>query len=80
MTRPVVMNALVLGLMAAACVGTDHAGGKTGTGGSTPATGGTGGVATVLAVIRRYTRQPSVAPMSDQWLLSHQAEFGRDQY
>jgi hypothetical protein len=37
-------------------------------------------VATVLAVIRRYTRQPSVAPMSDQWLLSHQAEFGRDQY
>jgi hypothetical protein len=37
-------------------------------------------VATILAVIRRYTRQPSLPRMSDQWLLSHQADFNRDEY
>jgi hypothetical protein len=36
-------------------------------------------VATVLAVIRRVTRQPSLPRMSDQWLLSHQREFNRNQ-
>jgi len=37
-------------------------------------------VATVLAVIRRYTRLPSLPRMSGQWLLSHQADFNREQY
>jgi hypothetical protein len=35
-------------------------------------------VATVVAVIRRYTREPSLPRMSDQWLRSHQADFHRD--
>jgi hypothetical protein len=37
-------------------------------------------VATILAMIRRLTRQPSLPRMSDQWLLSHQADFHRDAY
>jgi hypothetical protein len=37
-------------------------------------------VAALLAVIRRLTRQPSLPRMSDQWLLSHQADFHRDAY
>ena len=37
-------------------------------------------VATLLAVIRRMTRQPSLPRMSEQWLLSHQREFHRNQY
>lgn len=37
-------------------------------------------LATVLALVRRYTREPSLPRMSGQWLASHQAEFHRDQY
>jgi hypothetical protein len=37
-------------------------------------------VAAVLALIHRYARQPSLPRMSDQWLLSHQADFNRDNY
>jgi len=37
-------------------------------------------VLALLAIIRRLTRQPSLPRMSDQWLLSHQADFHRDQY
>jgi hypothetical protein len=37
-------------------------------------------VAAVLAVLRRYTRQPSLPRMSDQWMLSHQSDFNRDGY
>ena len=37
-------------------------------------------VAALLAVIRRVTRQPSLPRMSEQWLLSHQADFHREQY
>jgi hypothetical protein len=37
-------------------------------------------VATLLAIVRRFTRQPSLPRMSDQWLLSHQADFHRDSY
>jgi hypothetical protein len=37
-------------------------------------------VATVLAVIRRYTRHPSLPRMSEQWMLSHQSDFNRDEY
>jgi len=33
----------------------------------------------VVAVIYRYARQPSLPRMSDQWLLSHQADFNRDE-
>ena len=36
-------------------------------------------VATLLAVIRRLTQQPSLPRMSEQWLLSHQREFSRNQ-
>jgi hypothetical protein len=36
-------------------------------------------VATLLAVIQRMTRQPSLPRMSEQWLLSHQREFNRRQ-
>ena len=37
-------------------------------------------VATLMALIRRVARHPSLPRMSDQWLLSHQADFNRDQY
>ena len=37
-------------------------------------------VATLLAVIRRVTREPSLPRMSEQWLLSHQSDFYRDGY
>jgi hypothetical protein len=37
-------------------------------------------VAAVLALIHRYARQPPLPRMSDQWLLSHQADFNRDAY
>jgi hypothetical protein len=37
-------------------------------------------VATLVALIRRVARQPSLPRMSDQWLLSRQADFDRDQY
>jgi len=37
-------------------------------------------VATVVAVIRRYTHHPSLPRMSEQWLLSHQTDFNRDGY
>ena len=33
----------------------------------------------VVALIRRYTREPSLPRMSEQWLLSHQSEFNREQ-
>jgi hypothetical protein len=36
-------------------------------------------VGTLLAVIRRVTRQPSLPRMSEEWLLSHQREFLRNQ-
>jgi len=35
-------------------------------------------VAAVLALIRRYTHQPSLPRMSDHWMLSHQSDFNRD--
>jgi hypothetical protein len=37
-------------------------------------------VATLVAIIRRFTRQPSLPRMSEQWLLSNRADFERDQY
>lgn len=37
-------------------------------------------VAALIAIIRRLARQPSLPRMSDQWLLSHQADFHRDLY
>ena len=33
----------------------------------------------VVALIRRYTREPSLPRMSEQWLVSHQSVFNRDQ-
>ena len=36
--------------------------------------------ATLVAVLRRYTRQPNLPRMSDEWLFSHQSEFNRDSY
>ena len=33
----------------------------------------------IVALIRRYTREPSLPRMSEHWLLSHQSEFNRDQ-
>jgi len=41
---------------------------------------GCAAVAALLALIHRYTRQPSLPRMSDQWLLSHQADFNRHDY
>jgi hypothetical protein len=37
-------------------------------------------VAALLAIIRRLARQPSLPRMSEQWLLSRQVDFHRDQY
>jgi hypothetical protein len=37
-------------------------------------------LAAILALIRRVTREPSLPRMSEQWLLSHQHQFNRDQY
>jgi len=37
-------------------------------------------VAAVLALIRRYTHQPSLPRMSGQWMLSHQSDFNRAGY
>jgi hypothetical protein len=37
-------------------------------------------VVTVMAIIRRYAREPSLPRMSEHWLVSHQTEFNRDQY
>ena len=37
-------------------------------------------VATLLEVIRRIARQPSLPRMSEQWLQSRQPDFSRDQY
>jgi hypothetical protein len=37
-------------------------------------------VGAVVALIYRYARQPSLPRMSDRWLLSHQADFNRDNY
>ena len=33
----------------------------------------------MVALIRRYTREPSLPRMSEQWLLGHQSAFNRDQ-
>jgi hypothetical protein len=33
----------------------------------------------IAALIRRYTREPSLPRMSEQWLVSHQSVFNRDQ-
>jgi hypothetical protein len=32
----------------------------------------------IVTLIRRYTREPSLPRMSEQWVLSHQSEFNRD--
>ena len=37
-------------------------------------------LAALVAVLRRMTQQPSLPKMSEQWLLSHQREFYRDEY
>jgi hypothetical protein len=36
-------------------------------------------VVAIVALIRRYTREPSLPRMSEQWLASRQSEFNRDQ-
>ncbi len=33
----------------------------------------------IVALIRRYTREPSLPRMSEQWMVSHQSVFNRDQ-
>jgi hypothetical protein len=33
----------------------------------------------IAALIRRYTREPSLPRMSEHWVLSHQSQFNRDQ-
>jgi hypothetical protein len=33
----------------------------------------------IVALIRRYTREPSLPRMSEHWLVSHQSVFNRDQ-
>jgi len=33
---------------------------------------------TIIAWIRRVTREPSLPRMSEEWLLSHQSKFNRD--
>jgi hypothetical protein len=35
-------------------------------------------VATIVAWIRHVITEPSLSPMSEQWLLSHQSEFNRN--
>jgi hypothetical protein len=41
---------------------------------------GCAALVSVVALIRRLTREPSLPRMSDQWLLSHQREFDRYKY
>jgi hypothetical protein len=33
----------------------------------------------ILALIRRYTHEPSLPRMSEHWLVSHRSVFNRDQ-
>jgi len=33
----------------------------------------------LVALVRRYTREPSLPRMSEHWVVSHQSEFNRDQ-
>ena len=33
----------------------------------------------IVALVRRYTREPSLPRMSEHWLVGHQSEFNRDQ-
>ena len=33
----------------------------------------------IVALIRRYTRDPSLPRMSEHWLVSHRSVFNRDQ-
>jgi len=40
---------------------------------------GCAAVVAIIAIIRRYTREPSLPRMSEHWLVSHQSEFNRDQ-
>jgi hypothetical protein len=40
---------------------------------------GCAAVVAVVALIRRYTREPSLPRMSEHWLVSHQTLFNRDQ-
>jgi hypothetical protein len=40
---------------------------------------GCAAVVAIIAIIRRYTREPSLSRMSEHWLVSHQSEFNRDQ-
>ncbi len=37
-------------------------------------------VAALAAIVRRAARQPSLPRMSDQWLLSHQRDFDRNDH
>ena len=37
-------------------------------------------IAAAIAVIRRIAREPSVPPMSDQWLQSHAHDWDRNDY
>ena len=41
---------------------------------------GCAALVSVVALIRRLTREPSLPRMSERWLLSQQREFNRDQY
>jgi len=40
---------------------------------------GCAAVVAIVALIRRYTREPSLPRMSEQWLVSHRSVFNRDQ-
>jgi hypothetical protein len=40
---------------------------------------GCAAVVAIVALIRRYTREPSLPRMSEQWRVSHQSVFNRDQ-
>jgi hypothetical protein len=40
---------------------------------------GCAAVVAIVALIRRYTREPSLPRMSEQWLVSRRSEFNRDQ-
>ena len=40
---------------------------------------GCAAVVAIVALIRRYTREPSLPRMSEQWMGSHQSVFNRDQ-
>jgi hypothetical protein len=37
-------------------------------------------LAAVAMLIRKYTREPALPKMSDDWLRSHRVDFTRDEY